>query len=181
MVNYREISWLSAWKLCNNHRNSTFTSTNSRFAVAGSSMRIIVSNLVTYPKRLMLPYQMMLWSIVVSRMRSDPRTAAYIERRTSEGKAKREIMRCLKRYVAREVYSALLHPQDTKYPKGAELADARILLGISQKEIAGRLGVSNARISEIERGKRLHSELRQRYQQFLSECRCSKELAVDTI
>ena len=119
--------------------------------------------------------------IVVSRMRSDPRTAAYIERRTSEGKAKREIMRCLKRYVAREVYSALLHPQDTKYPKGAELADARILLGISQKEIAGRLGVSNARISEIERGKRLHSELRQRYQQFLSECRFSKELGVDTI
>lgn len=37
------------------------------------------------------------------RMVSDPDTGAYVERRTKEGKSKREIMRCLKRYVAREV------------------------------------------------------------------------------
>ncbi|WP_374194340.1 transposase [Streptomyces sp. N35] len=42
--------------------------------------------------------------IVLSRLRWDPRTQAYYERRAAEGKSRREIIRCLKRYVAREVY-----------------------------------------------------------------------------
>ncbi len=42
--------------------------------------------------------------IVVTRMRQDERTRLYLERRTAEGKGKREVMRCLKRYTAREVY-----------------------------------------------------------------------------
>jgi transposase len=48
-----------------------------------------------------------LWRIVLVRMGTDPRTQAYVERRTKEGLSKPEIMRCLKRYVAREVYAAL--------------------------------------------------------------------------
>jgi transposase len=48
-----------------------------------------------------------LWRIVFVRMGSDPRTRTYVERRTAEGKSKAEIMRCLKRYVAREVYPFL--------------------------------------------------------------------------
>jgi len=48
-----------------------------------------------------------LWRIVLVRMAKDPRTRIYVERRTAEGKSKREIMRCLKRYVAREVYQDL--------------------------------------------------------------------------
>lgn len=40
-------------------------------------------------------------------MAHDPRTKAYLARRTAEGKTTREVMRCLKRYVAREVYKAL--------------------------------------------------------------------------
>ena len=39
--------------------------------------------------------------VVVCRMRTDERTRAYVARRTLEGLSKREIMRCLKRYVAR--------------------------------------------------------------------------------
>jgi transposase len=49
-----------------------------------------------------------LWHIVMVRMVSDPRTRHYVERRTKEGKSKREIMRCLKRYVARELYPYLV-------------------------------------------------------------------------
>ena len=49
-----------------------------------------------------------LWRIVLSRMASDPRTRAYVERRTFEGLTKLETIRCLKRYVAREVYPHLL-------------------------------------------------------------------------
>ena len=45
-----------------------------------------------------------LWHIVVTRMSSDPRTRAYVERRSKEGLSKKEIIRVLKRYVAREVY-----------------------------------------------------------------------------
>lgn len=44
---------------------------------------------------------------VVVRMRRCPRTRAYVEKRTAEGLSKPEIMRCLKRYLAREVYHAL--------------------------------------------------------------------------
>ncbi len=49
-----------------------------------------------------------LWRIVFVRMAHDPRTKAYVVRRTAEGKTPKEIMRCLKRYVAREVYKALV-------------------------------------------------------------------------
>jgi transposase len=45
-----------------------------------------------------------LWRIVFTWLGSDPATRAYAERRTAEGKSKAEIIRCLKRYVAREVY-----------------------------------------------------------------------------
>ena len=48
-----------------------------------------------------------LWRIVITRMSSHPPTRAYVERRTAEGLSKKEVMRCLKRYVAREVYPHL--------------------------------------------------------------------------
>ncbi len=48
-----------------------------------------------------------LWRIALVRMAHDPATRAYVERRTEEGKSKREIIRCLKRYIAREVYPHL--------------------------------------------------------------------------
>ena len=48
-----------------------------------------------------------LWRIVLVRMNSEERTKRYVERRTTEGLSKIEIMRCLKRYVAREIYRDL--------------------------------------------------------------------------
>ncbi|MFK0110843.1 transposase [Streptomyces sp. NPDC091217] len=42
--------------------------------------------------------------IVFTRLRHDPRTQAYYERRTQEGKTRRESIRCLERYAAREVF-----------------------------------------------------------------------------
>ncbi|MEV7661967.1 transposase [Paenarthrobacter sp. NPDC089316] len=49
--------------------------------------------------------------VVPVRMRYDSRTRAYVVRRRQEGNSTKEIMRCLKRYVAREIYDQLLHPQ----------------------------------------------------------------------
>ena len=65
-----------------------------------------------------------LWRIVLVRMKGDPRTRAYVERRTHEGLSKPEIMRCLKRYVAREVYQAiktigLPHGDNARQPAAA--------------------------------------------------------------
>jgi transposase len=45
---------------------------------------------------------------VVTRMRYHEPTRAYVTRRTAEGLSKSDIIRCLKRYVAREVYAAVL-------------------------------------------------------------------------
>jgi len=44
---------------------------------------------------------------VVTRMRMDPDTRAYVEKRTAEGRTPREIRRCLKRYLARQIYRHL--------------------------------------------------------------------------
>ena len=46
--------------------------------------------------------------IAVCRLRYCDRTRAYAQRRTAEGKTKTEIIRCLKRYIAREIYHALV-------------------------------------------------------------------------
>lgn len=43
----------------------------------------------------------------MNRMSNDPRTRAYVARRLDEGRSKPEIMRILKRYVAREIYPVL--------------------------------------------------------------------------
>jgi len=57
-----------------------------------------------------------LWTISMVRMRSDPRTRAYVARRTAEGLSTKEIQRCLKRYIVRELYPLIL----------ADLADSRM-------------------------------------------------------
>lgn len=48
-----------------------------------------------------------IYRIVLSRLRYDPRTRAYMQRRTAEGLSKKEIIRCVKRYIAREIYRDL--------------------------------------------------------------------------
>jgi len=55
-----------------------------------------------------------LWTISLVRMRSEPRTRAYVARRKAEGLSTKEIQRCLKRYIVRELYPLIL----------ADLADA---------------------------------------------------------
>jgi transposase len=55
-----------------------------------------------------------LWRIVITRMATDQRTRDYVARRTQEGLSKAEIIRCLKRYIAREIYDLLQTPDPTK-------------------------------------------------------------------
>jgi transposase len=48
-----------------------------------------------------------LWRIAIVRLGQDQRTRHYLERRATEGKSKLEAIRCIKRYLAREVFAAL--------------------------------------------------------------------------
>jgi len=59
-----------------------------------------------------------LYMVCLSRMRRDTRTQEYVARRTQEGKSKREIIRCLKRYIAREVYRVLISCDALSSPTG---------------------------------------------------------------
>jgi transposase len=60
-----------------------------------------------------------LYRIVLCRMRWDPRTRAYVQRRTKEGMSKKEIIRCLKRYIAREIYTTLVPPKPKDHESAA--------------------------------------------------------------
>lgn len=51
-----------------------------------------------------------LYRVVIIRMRAHKPTLDYVRRRTAEGKTKSEIIRCLKRYVAREIFGLLCRP-----------------------------------------------------------------------
>ena len=110
-----------------------------------------------------------LHEIVVRRMRVDEETIAYVERRCSgrRGLTRKEAMRCLKRYVAREVYRALTHPFDLPEPdvSGRELREARLMADMRQKDVAGILGMSVPSVSKVERG--LASERSGTYRTYL--------------
>ena len=71
-----------------------------------------------------------LYMICLARMRRDQRTQEYVARRTQEGKSKREIIRCLKRYIAREVYRVLVSCGAGSSPTGTK-AELHIASGSS--------------------------------------------------
>jgi transposase len=57
-----------------------------------------------------------IYRVAIVRMRDDDRTKAYAARRTAEGKTRREIIRGIKRYIVREVYTALCATKSTQFP-----------------------------------------------------------------
>lgn len=59
-----------------------------------------------------------LYRIVLSRLRWDGRSRDYLRRRLAEGKTRREIIRCLKRYVAREIYRLIVPPRTPSQQPG---------------------------------------------------------------
>lgn len=108
--------------------------------------------------------------IAVVRMRHDPRTRAYVERRPGEGKTKKDVLRCLKRtIIAREVYKALTRPQiiDSTAAEGQHLAHERMRRHISLSRAAQALNTYPARISDIEKHRRPLPILTDQYNKWL--------------
>jgi transposase len=60
-----------------------------------------------------------LHTIVLSRLRWEQRTRSYMDRRITEGKSRREAIRCLKRYAAREIYRLITSEQPDAIPAAA--------------------------------------------------------------
>lgn len=110
-----------------------------------------------------------LHTIALNRERNDERTRAYVERRTAEGKSRREIRRCVKRYVAREAYRALTRPRDVPEHPGPALAAARRAAGVTQAAAAGALGCSPQALSALERGRRRSPALAARYAAWVAD------------
>lgn len=101
------------------------------------------------------------------RMSKDQRTRDYVARRTEEGKDKLEIMRCLKRYVSREIYRVLRNPRPA--PVVNDLRPRRQALGYTQVAVAQQLATWLTEISRVERGKSRDLDLISRYRQWLDE------------
>jgi transposase len=102
-----------------------------------------------------------LWRIVTVRSTCDPTTKEYIRRRTAEGKTRREIVRCLKRYIAREVFQLLTNPSATI--AGSDLRARRKDSGMSLSVVAEALKTSPSAIHRLEVGKIRDAKLAERY------------------
>ncbi|TPF88162.1 hypothetical protein BW11_07925 [Bifidobacterium sp. UTCIF-38] len=117
---------------------------------------------------------MALHRIAIVRLRYHQPTRDYVSKKTREGKSKLEIIRCLKRYIAREAYKALLAirngnagQRETPRERGVRLRRLRTSHGITQQQVGEALAVPSSRISEIERGTRNLPGLEQRATQWI--------------
>lgn len=103
-------------------------------------------------------------TIIQVRLQSDERTRAYAQKRRAEGRSDREIMRCLKRYVIREIFACLNHPQDVA---DNDLRARRKACGRTLTHAARELGVSLNAISRLERGLTRNRDVERHYRQWL--------------
>lgn len=109
-----------------------------------------------------------LWRIAMVRIaHHDPATDAYAKRRREEGKSDREILRCLKRYIAREVFHLLTNPGTV--PPGHQLRQMRNDAHVSLATAAAHLHTSAMRLSRLERGLLHNHDLATSYHHWLSD------------
>jgi transposase len=106
-----------------------------------------------------------LWRIAMVRLTCDPDTKAYAARRRAEGKSNREIIRCLKRYIAREMYRLLT--TECVVTDHGDLRSARTAAGITVTAAADHFQVWPTKISRLERGICRDDTLADRYRHWL--------------
>lgn len=106
-----------------------------------------------------------LYDIVKSRLSCDPRTRNYKAKREAEGKNTKEIMRCLKRYVANEVFALITRPPVV--PAVDDLRPLRQAKKITLQTVADHFSIWPMKVSTIERGKSRDEEFASAYREFL--------------
>ncbi len=108
-----------------------------------------------------------LWRITMVRLTCDQRTRDDANRRSAEGKTRRDIIRCLKRYIAREIHQLLTNPPDT--PHGTDLRQRRLQTHTTITATAAALNTHPTRISALERGTYHNHNLATRYHNHLTK------------
>ncbi|WP_253918188.1 IS110 family transposase [Streptomyces sp. PAM3C] len=107
-----------------------------------------------------------LYRIALVRMSGDPRTRDYVARQTAAGRTKKEIIRLLKRAIAREMFRC---PTTTAtIPSIADLRPPRQSKNITLTAVARHFGVWPATISTLERGIRRDDDLANTYRDWLT-------------
>ena len=101
----------------------------------------------------------------LARLANDSRTRAYAAKKRAEGKTAKDVLRCLKRAISREVYRHLISP--CPVPDNGDLRPLRQATGHTLTEVARHFGAWPARISDIERGKRRDDDFAQTYREWL--------------
>jgi transposase len=109
-----------------------------------------------------------LWRIALVRMSHHQPTIDYVTRRTEDGKSKREIMRCLKRYIAREAFNLITNPPDDLPPDGPTLRHLRKDRGMPLHEVADAVNGHATRISELERQLKFDTDLARRVHAYIT-------------
>jgi transposase len=104
--------------------------------------------------------------VALVRMKTDTRTRNYVASRRAEGKSTKETIRCLKRYIAREIYDQLIHPQPA--PDTGALRILRKSKNITLQAAADSLHVWPTSLSRLERGLTRDDEFYQRYEDWLN-------------
>ena len=103
--------------------------------------------------------------IALVRMLHEQRPRDFVTKKRREGRSNKEILRCLKRAIARDVFTLLTKPVNV--PAIDDLRPLRQPRGLGQTAAAHALGLRPARISDLERGRRRNDELAITYRQWL--------------
>jgi transposase len=103
--------------------------------------------------------------IALVRMSSHPQTRDYVERQRANGRTKKEILRLLKRAIAREVFRLLTRPGPID--DYSDLRPARQAKNLTLAIVANHFGVPIITISRLERGHQRNDTLANNYRQWL--------------
>lgn len=106
--------------------------------------------------------------IALSRLQHEERTKGYVARKVSEGKSTREAIRCLCRYIARELYKLLTGPQEVPCDQSS-LAARRARVGATQAEAAEATGLTRSKIGRLERMVEFDTEALEAYDRYLRQ------------
>ncbi len=108
-----------------------------------------------------------LHTIALVRMSHDQRTRAYAARRTTDGKTSKDIIRRLKRAIAREVWHLLTHPKAV--PDNTDLRPLHVSKAITLDTAAHHFGYWPTTMSRLERGQLRDDELAHTYRDWLTQ------------
>jgi hypothetical protein len=107
-----------------------------------------------------------LYRIALVRMSGHPQTRDYVQRQAANGRTKKEILRLLKRAIAREIFRLLTRPDAIDDYR--DLRPARHAKNITLTNVATLFGVPLITVSRLERGHQRNDTLANNYRQWLT-------------